>query len=114
MAQVTDEKTTRSTFWGTAILAGAVLLIGGYVALIVLVFFQPEISLWAGTLMLVPAILVGVAGRLGGQSAREKLAVGCLISLVLVLGGLLLMGLAWLFQREAFQVFFETLFDTLG
>lgn len=105
---------TRSSVQMAAILTGIVLLIGGYVTLIVLVFSQPTIPLWAGTLMVAPTPIGLILARIQGRGLKQDSwawKLGCGIALGLLPGGLLLLGLVWLFQREALLSFFQALFS---
>jgi len=90
------EKKGRSIAWLG--IAGAVV----YVGLIVLVFFVPQIPFGIATLMLLPGVLGLILARGGGSSFFDRHPAGCMWMLASVVGGLILYGLLWLFQRPFF------------
>jgi hypothetical protein len=114
VANAREQEAARSQRQGLGFAVAMIAVLAAYVALIVLVFFQPTIPLWAGTLMVAPTPIFLILSRIFLDSLKSDdrgWGVGCGIALGLLPGGLLLLGLVWLFQREAFSSFFQALFS---
>jgi hypothetical protein len=93
-ASVAEKKASAIVWLG---IAGAV----AYVGMIVLVFFVPQIPFGVGTLMLLPGVLGLILAR-GGSRFFDRHPSGCMWIVASLVGGLILYGLLWLFQRSFF------------
>ena len=96
------EKKARALAWFG--IAEAVI----YVGLIVLVFFIPQIPFCVGTAMLLPGVLGLVLAKAEGSAFFDQHPIGCMWMLASLVGGLVLYGLLWLFQRPFFLSALET------
>lgn len=77
-----------------------------YLILVVLVFIAPELVALIGTLATVAPIVIYLAVL---RARDVELGQGCGSVLLVTVGGLVLLGLLWLFQRESFGLVLDLL-----
>jgi hypothetical protein len=70
-----------------------------YVVLVALVFFVPQVPFCAGSAMLLPTVIGLILMKMGTRG-YIKGETGCMLILASTIGGLILYGLLWLFQRQ--------------
>ena len=96
---MTEAEKSRADLWLWLPVIGVSAALVGYAVLIVLVFVVPEVPMYAGLIMILPALIYLAWNR----GSKKEFGTGCLISGVLFIAGLALLGLGAAFQPEVLE-----------